>query len=70
MHDLEEPLNLASTQTKDTFGYQWDQLSYGEYMITDPWFKENVSNIICQEEVLIKPEWFKGKKILDAGCGC
>ena len=69
VHDLEKPLKLAATQTKDTFSFQWEELSVGEYMITDPWFKENVARIVSEEEVLIKSEWFKGKKVLDAGCG-
>ncbi|MGC9114314.1 MAG: class I SAM-dependent methyltransferase [Candidatus Micrarchaeia archaeon] len=37
--------------------------------MTDKYFFENVDKIIAEQELCINPLWFKGKKILDAGCG-
>jgi 2-polyprenyl-3-methyl-5-hydroxy-6-metoxy-1,4-benzoquinol methylase len=69
VHDVDESLDLTSNQTEDSFSFQWDQLAEGEYMLSDSWFKNDVERIICEEEILIDKSWFKGKKILDAGCG-
>ena len=69
VHDEDHALNLATTQTKDSFGYQWAELREGEAMLSDKWFKDNITKIICEEESLIKPEWFHGKDIIDCGCG-
>ena len=69
VHDLDPKINIASTQTEHAFGKQWETLKEGRYLLSDPWFKENVSRIITEQEIQIKPEWFEGKKILDAGCG-
>lgn len=69
IHDLDNSLDISSNQTKESFGFQWDQLSSGEYMLSDPWFKNSVERIICEEEIRVKKEWFEGKSVLDAGCG-
>jgi 2-polyprenyl-3-methyl-5-hydroxy-6-metoxy-1,4-benzoquinol methylase len=69
IHDLDNSLDISSEQTKESFGFQWDQLSSGEYMLSDPWFKNSVERIICEEETRVKKEWFEGKNVLDAGCG-
>lgn len=68
-HDLENALDLSATQTQEAFASQWTNLKAGNYLLTDPWFKENVDRILSEEEIQIKPEWFKGKEILDVGCG-
>jgi SAM-dependent methyltransferase len=53
-------------QTKQSFDYQWKNLDYGHYLISDPNWKPE--EYICQE--IDKPkEWFEGKRILDVGCG-
>lgn len=69
VHDLDASPNFSALQTKDSFGFQWRRLEDGLFLLTDPWFKEQLTRIICQEEVLLKPEWFAGRKVLDAGCG-
>jgi 2-polyprenyl-3-methyl-5-hydroxy-6-metoxy-1,4-benzoquinol methylase len=69
VHDLDNSLDISSAQTKESFAFQWDQLSSGEYMLSDPWFKKNVEKIICEEEIRVNKDWFQGKKVLDAGCG-
>lgn len=69
VHDLDNSIDLSTKQTEDTFSFQWEKLSQGEYMLTDPWFKGEVERIICEEEILVNKSWFKGKRVLDAGCG-
>lgn len=69
VHDFDNALPLASAQTIDAFGFQWDKLKDGEAMLSDDWFRENVSRIISEEETLIDKDWFVGKEILDCGCG-
>lgn len=69
VHNLDQALPIATNQTVDTFGFQWDKIQEGEAMLSDKWFKENVTNIISEKEMLIKSEWFKGKDIIDCGCG-
>lgn len=68
-HDLDDTPDTAALQTQDAFDYQWKELADGEAMLSDPWFKDNVTRILSEEELRIKPEWFKGKNILDCGCG-
>lgn len=69
VHDVDKSFDLSSKQTEETFSFQWDQLSKGEYMLSDSWFKGEVDRIICEEEIRIDKTWFKGKTVLDAGCG-
>ena len=69
VHDLDLALPLASAQTIDAFGFQWSELQEGEAMLSDKWFKENVTNIISEREILLKEEWFKGKDVIDCGSG-
>jgi 2-polyprenyl-3-methyl-5-hydroxy-6-metoxy-1,4-benzoquinol methylase len=69
MHDRDYVPNSLYLQTKRAFETQWQDVPDGEFMLSDRWFKENVSRIISEEELQIRPDWFKGKKILDAGCG-
>ncbi|MCP5049789.1 MAG: class I SAM-dependent methyltransferase [bacterium] len=67
--DKEDALDFFSHQTRQSFAHQWEHLKDGQYLLTDPWFKENVDRILWEEEIQIKPSWFKGKHILDVGCG-
>src|SRR5947208_2863477 len=60
---------MPALQTRESFAYQWAHLSEGRYLLSDPWFKANVARILCEEEIQIKAEWFRGKDVLDAGCG-
>ena len=69
VHDRDQALDLAALQTKDAFAREWDEFREGLYLASDPWFKANVARIISEEELQIRPEWFKGKDVLDAGCG-
>ena len=69
VHDLDHALPLATAQTTGAFGFQWSELKEGEAMLSDEWFNENVTNIVSEREILIKKEWFKGKDVIDCGCG-
>ena len=69
VHDLDQALPLASTQTVGSFGFQWAELKEGEAMLSDKWYKENITNIITEREILISKEWFKGKDVIDCGSG-
>ena len=69
VNDLEEAKVPKGASTAAAFGRQWTQLPEGEYLLSDPWFRENVATIIARQELLLAPEWFRGKKVLDAGCG-
>jgi 2-polyprenyl-3-methyl-5-hydroxy-6-metoxy-1,4-benzoquinol methylase len=68
-HDWDHSLDLTTAQTRQAFATQWEELPEGAYLLTDPWFRENVGRILCEEELQIRPEWFKGRTVLDAGCG-
>lgn len=69
VHDLDQTPELFGKQTRQTFSFQWDKLGEGEAMLSDDWFRSNVSRIIADEELLIDRSWFEGKKVLDLGCG-
>jgi len=68
-HDLSNPIPLATSQTEDAFAHQWKDLKEGRFLLSDPWFREHVTRILSEEEILIRPEWFEGKRVLDAGSG-
>lgn len=69
VHDNEQALSLASSQTQNAFASQWEDLPTGNALLSDSWFRHNVRRILCEEELQINPDWFVGKSILDAGCG-
>lgn len=56
------------TQTKSSFDYQWNQLNEGKFLVSDKEFVKNLEKTICQYTAFDK-DWFKGKTVLDAGCG-
>lgn len=66
---MNNALELPALQTQESFAYQWANLSEGHYLLSDPWFKANVARILSEEEIQIKPDWFRDKEVLDAGCG-
>lgn len=55
-------------QTRDSFDFQWRSLPEGHAMLSNPAWKANVANKICTLADL-PPEWFRGKTVMDAGCG-
>src|ERR1700733_5174596 len=69
VHNLDHTVPFVETQTVGAFNFQWSELSEGEAMLSDKRFKDNVEQIITEKQVLIKKEWFKGKEVMDCGCG-
>jgi SAM-dependent methyltransferase len=60
---------LQRRQTLHSFDYQWGELPDGDAMLSDPWFRENVDRIVWQELLGVDRAWFRGRRVLDAGCG-
>jgi SAM-dependent methyltransferase len=58
----------TKSQTKDSFSYQWDELSEGSHLVGDPKFDREMFDLISKYTELPK-EWFARKRVLDAGCG-
>ena len=56
-------------QTLASFDHQWGRLREGDAMLSDPWFRENVDRILVEELLCVEREWFRGRTVLDAGCG-
>ena len=69
VHDLDGSLDFAVRQTERAFSNQWTNLPSGQALLSDAWFRDNVDMILSREEIQVAPEWFKGKWVLDAGCG-
>jgi SAM-dependent methyltransferase len=69
VHDWDRALDLSASQTRDAFATQWETLPEGKFLLSDPWFREHVDRILWEEELQIKPDWFRGRSVLDAGCG-
>lgn len=60
---------LRRRQTLASFDYQWGELADGDAMLSDPWFREHVAEILAHELLALEPAWFRGRRVLDAGCG-
>lgn len=51
-----------------SFDYQWADIVYhDEFLSNEAWRKKAPSDVAQRLE--ISPDWFRGKKILDCGCG-
>jgi SAM-dependent methyltransferase len=61
--------SLRRRQTLASFDYQWGELPEGDAMLSDPWFRENVDRILVEELLCVDRGWFRGRRVLDAGCG-
>ena len=59
----------SRTQTLASFDWQWAHLPAGDFMPGDPWFDANATRVLAREMCGIAPEWFAGRRVLDAGCG-
>jgi 2-polyprenyl-3-methyl-5-hydroxy-6-metoxy-1,4-benzoquinol methylase len=69
INDLDESLDIISKQSQLAFSDQWKEIPSGNALLSDPWFRSNVTRILSEEELQVSADWFKGKKVLDAGCG-
>lgn len=55
-------------QTRASFDYQWRNLQSGEHLLTDEAFRAQAVSLL--ERYTSRPaSWFRGKQVLDAGCG-
>lgn len=61
-------LPFVRAQTLDSFNYQWGHFNQGEWMLEGEKFRKEGLKRLCRFTEK-SPEWFRGKKILDAGCG-
>lgn len=55
-------------QCKDSFNFQWDKLPTGRWNLENEKFRKEAPSLVCQYTSLPE-EWFKGKKVIDVGCG-
>lgn len=55
-------------QTKDSFSYQWAEITEGTALLGDPNFEKQILDLTCKYSDF-PCDWFPGKKVLDAGCG-
>lgn len=60
--------HASMNQTRSSFDTQWDILPEGAHLATDDAFVANASRLI-ETYTQLPAEWFKGKTVLDAGCG-
>ena len=58
----------SASQTTSSFDYQWKNLPSDRDLLSNPEFRATVSKNVCQFQGLSE-DWFKGKRVLDAGCG-
>lgn len=68
-HDWDGALDLSAARTREAFATQWETLPEGRFLLSDPWFRENAHRILWEEEIQVRPDWFRGRYMLDAGCG-
>ena len=68
---LDAPASPSSDaeQTKEAFDYQWHDFAYGVAMPDDREFMRGIEQRIV-EMTDTPAEWFRGKRVVDAGCGC
>lgn len=69
-HLAAEKLDQLPTmrQTRASFDYQWRSLPKGHAMLSNPEWKAKVADQIVEYTGLPR-DWFRGKRVLDAGCG-
>ncbi len=60
---------LRRRQTLASFDYQWGELADGDAMLSDAWFREHVDEVLAHELLGLERSWFRGRRVLDAGCG-
>jgi SAM-dependent methyltransferase len=54
--------------TKESFDFQWAEIPVGRYMLENEQFRAEAAGYVC-EFTGLPAEWFKGKSVIDAGCG-
>lgn len=69
IHEPEQAPELTALHAREAFDNQWRRVGDGEAMLSDPWFRANVARIVAEEELQVSADWFRGKRVLDCGCG-
>lgn len=69
VHDLDDSGPYAARKTQEAFERQWSLLPEGRMLPSDEKFRNDMARILSEEELLVALSWFKGKRVLDAGCG-
>lgn len=69
VHDLDNAKDIFPENTSSKFSEQWKNFPTGKFLLSDPIFKSGVDSFLSEQEILIKRDWFRDKKVLDAGCG-
>ncbi|MBT7864392.1 MAG: class I SAM-dependent methyltransferase [Gemmatimonadetes bacterium] len=59
---------LLRKQTLRNYDYSWGRLDGDPDMRSEFW-RNNVADFLATQELCISPDWFRGRKVLDAGCG-
>ena len=59
---------LFRKQTLGVYDTTWKYLK-GDPDIRSRFWQENITKILCEQELCISHEWFKGRRVLDVGCG-
>ena len=54
--------------TRASFDFQWAELPTGRFMLENEQFRAEAPGYVLEFTGLPR-EWFKGKSVLDAGCG-
>jgi SAM-dependent methyltransferase len=63
-----EYISAMRTYQAKTFDFQWNEIVYHDQFLSNPaWTKIAADDVAARADQ--PKEWFKGKKILDAGCG-
>ena len=60
--------NNRIEQTMESFSSQWENIGHGKGLATDKEFLDNGTSLL-EKYTCFPSSWFKGKKVLDAGCG-
>ena len=60
---------IRARLARRSFDYQWGSLPSGDWLSDDPRFGAQVDRILSEEELAIERERFRGRRVLDAGCG-
>jgi SAM-dependent methyltransferase len=55
-------------QTKDSFDFQWAEIPIGRHMLGHPEFRKEATGYVT-EFTRLPADWFKGKRVIDVGCG-
>jgi SAM-dependent methyltransferase len=58
----------AVRETRESFDFQWAEIPTGRYMLENAEFRKEAAGYVT-EFTGLPVEWFKGKTVIDAGCG-